>query len=320
MKKNIYLTFLLIVGAFSLHSQQFSGTGITIGGSSNWYWRIYRSGSGSFNQSLLFASAGSSSNENIRARLTQWGGLGLGTTSIAGTEYLAVGGNARINGNLDNKGNLYLNNIANQAGLLIVFDNTTQNNGADVELKIDTNSGSPKVNWFVKNWAGSYSFNRGMNNGSGGTTKRELFRIQSNGSIVVPDGNAIIDGKVVSEEVKVKIVDGPDYVFEKDYDLRSLEETETYIKNNKHLPEIPSAKEMEANGVQLGEMNMLLLKKIEELTLYVIEQNKKLLKQDELEKQIVQLNSYQTKLLKKLEEQNNRIDMQQREIEILKEK
>ena len=47
--------------------------------------------------------------------------------------------------------------------------------------------------------------------------------------------------------------------------------TAAYIKSNKHLPEVPSAKEMEANGVQLGEMNMLLLKKIEELTLYVIE-------------------------------------------------
>jgi hypothetical protein len=55
-----------------------------------------------------------------------------------------------------------------------------------------------------------------------------------------------------------------------------LAEIETYIKENKHLPEVPSAKEMEKNGVQLGEMNMLLLKKVEELTLYVIEQNKEI--------------------------------------------
>jgi hypothetical protein len=71
----------------------------------------------------------------------------------------------------------------------------------------------------------------------------------------------------------------PDYVFEKSYSLPSLEEVKSYIDQNKHLPEVPSAKEMESNGVNLGEMNMLLLKKIEELTLYVIEQNKKLLQQ-----------------------------------------
>ncbi len=86
-----------------------------------------------------------------------------------------------------------------------------------------------------------------------------------------------VDGKAIMEEVKVELSGTwPDYVFEPTYNLRSLEETEAYIKSNKHLPEIPSAKEMEANGVQLGEMNMLLLKKIEELTLHTIEQEKKI--------------------------------------------
>jgi hypothetical protein len=66
----------------------------------------------------------------------------------------------------------------------------------------------------------------------------------------------------------------PDYVFEKNYNLRPLAEVENYINQNKHLPEVPAAKEMEANGVNLGEMNMLLLKKVEELTLYVIELKK----------------------------------------------
>ena len=71
-------------------------------------------------------------------------------------------------------------------------------------------------------------------------------------------------------------VPGPDYVFEKNYDLRPLTEVEAYINQNKHLPEIPAAKEMEQNGVNLGEMNMMLLKKVEELTLYVIELKKEL--------------------------------------------
>ncbi len=55
-----------------------------------------------------------------------------------------------------------------------------------------------------------------------------------------------------------------------------MDELEGYIKTNKHLPEIPSAKEVEENGIQLGEMNKLLLKKVEELTLHLIEQDKKM--------------------------------------------
>ena len=83
-----------------------------------------------------------------------------------------------------------------------------------------------------------------------------------------------VKGQVYANEVKVDLsVPGPDYVFEKDYKLTSLEEIKNYIDQNKHLPEVPSAAAMEKNGVQLGEMNMLLLKKIEELTLYSIEMN-----------------------------------------------
>jgi hypothetical protein len=103
-----------------------------------------------------------------------------------------------------------------------------------------------------------------------------------------------IKGIVHSQEVKVDLnVPGPDYVFEKSYSLPTLEEVKSYIDQNKHLPEVPSAKEMVANGVNLGEMNMLLLKKIEELTLYTIEMNKKiteLTERDEMQqKQIEKL-------------------------------
>jgi hypothetical protein len=92
-----------------------------------------------------------------------------------------------------------------------------------------------------------------------------------------PNQKLTVNGTVYAREVKVDLnVPGPDYVFEKDYNLPSLDSIKTYIDQHKHLPEVPSAKEMEANGVNVGEMNMLLLKKIEELTLYVIEQNKEI--------------------------------------------
>jgi len=90
-----------------------------------------------------------------------------------------------------------------------------------------------------------------------------------------PDATLAVKGTIHAEEVKVDLsVPGPDYVFEKDYNLMSLEEIKAFIEKNKHLPEVPSAKEMETNGVNLSEMNMILLKKVEELTLHVIELKK----------------------------------------------
>lgn len=88
-----------------------------------------------------------------------------------------------------------------------------------------------------------------------------------------------VNGNIRSKEVKVEAVNWPDYVFEEDYKIKSLEDLEKYIKTNKHLPEVPSAKEISVNGLELGEMNKALMKKVEELTLYLIEQNKALLDQ-----------------------------------------
>jgi hypothetical protein len=99
-----------------------------------------------------------------------------------------------------------------------------------------------------------------------------------------------VNGKTWTTEVQVAVNRPPDYVFEPTYHLSPLDSIKTYIDKNKHLPEVPSAKEMEKNGVNLGEMNMLLLKKIEELTLYVIEQNKTIQKQNERLQSLEELN------------------------------
>jgi len=84
-----------------------------------------------------------------------------------------------------------------------------------------------------------------------------------------------VKGKIRAQEIKVETANWPDYVFEKDYQLPSLDEIEQHIKEKGHLQGIPSAEEVKANGVELGEMNAKLLKKIEELTLIVIQLNKK---------------------------------------------
>jgi len=85
-----------------------------------------------------------------------------------------------------------------------------------------------------------------------------------------------VNGNIRAREVKVEATNWPDFVFREEYQLQSLRDIEKYIKANNHLPEIPSATEIEKDGVQLGEMNRLLLKKIEELTLHVINLDKKM--------------------------------------------
>ncbi|OYQ33023.1 hypothetical protein CHU92_13970 [Flavobacterium cyanobacteriorum] len=84
-----------------------------------------------------------------------------------------------------------------------------------------------------------------------------------------------VNGNIRAYRVKVYTT-WADYVFEDDYELPTLEEVEQHIKEKGHLKDIPSAKEVEAKGIELGEMNKLLLQKIEELTLYTIELNKEL--------------------------------------------
>jgi hypothetical protein len=83
-----------------------------------------------------------------------------------------------------------------------------------------------------------------------------------------------IIGTIRAREIKVDL-NGADFVFEDSYNLKTLKEVERYIKENKHLPEIEHASDMESGGTELGKLNTKLLQKIEELTLYLIEQNKK---------------------------------------------
>jgi hypothetical protein len=94
-----------------------------------------------------------------------------------------------------------------------------------------------------------------------------------------PDALLTVNGTVHAKEIKIDLsIPVPDYVFEKSYKLKSLKEVELYIKENKHLPEVSSATVMQKEGVNIAELNMKLLQKVEELTLYVIEQNKEIQK------------------------------------------
>ncbi len=114
--------------------------------------------------------------------------------------------------------------------------------------------------------------------------------IIANGNIGIgtnnPDARLTVNGLVHAKEVKVDLNIPPDYVFEKyyegkstlkeDYRMPTLEEVENFTKINHHLPEVPSAKEIQENGMHLQQMTTLLLQKVEELTLYTIEQEKRI--------------------------------------------
>lgn len=86
-----------------------------------------------------------------------------------------------------------------------------------------------------------------------------------------------IGGKMICEEVKVKLISSgwPDYVFSDKYKLPTLQELQSFIQKNKHLPNIPSAAEVEKEGIDLGDMQKRMMEKIEELTLYILQLEKK---------------------------------------------
>lgn len=107
------------------------------------------------------------------------------------------------------------------------------------------------------------------------------------GNVNVSSYSLFVTGGILTEEVRVALVENwADFVFEDGYPLESLEKVEEHIKEKKHLKGVPSEKEVKEDGIELVEMNKILLMKVEELTLYVIELNKRLNAQQEEIKQL----------------------------------
>ncbi|WP_159581194.1 hypothetical protein [Marinoscillum sp. 108] len=116
-----------------------------------------------------------------------------------------------------------------------------------------------------------------LSSGTATANQNVRFTVENDGSVGIGTTNLegyrlAVNGSIRSKEVKVE-ANWSDFVFSDNYQLRTLEEVEQHINENGHLPEIPSEAEVTENGINLGEMNAKLLMKIEELTLYLIEQN-----------------------------------------------
>ncbi len=119
------------------------------------------------------------------------------------------------------------------------------------------------------------------------------------GNASVSDYSLFVKGGILTDEVRVA-TGWADYVFAEDYKLSTLKEVEEFINKNGHLPNVPSAKEVEANGMSVGEMAKIQQEKIEELTLYVIKQNKQIEVQqkqmEQLQKEVEELKGLVTSL------------------------
>ncbi len=109
------------------------------------------------------------------------------------------------------------------------------------------------------------------------------------GTTSLPSGYSFsVNGSAIATSVTVKLNSAwPDYVFKKDYQLPSLQEVKAYIDQNQHLPEIPSEQQIAKEGLNLGEMNKLLMKKVEELTLYLIEKDKEKEEQAAINRELI---------------------------------
>jgi hypothetical protein len=150
----------------------------------------------------------------------------------------------------------------------------------------------------------------------GNYTELTALTVNKDGKVLIGDMTGInlnsptfthklaVNGSAIFTKAVVKLTTNwPDFVFEPTYNLPSLNEIEKYINKNKHLPDVPSAEEVKEKGIDLGDNQAILLKKVEELTLYIIDQDKKIIKlqaeKDELKNMQKQIDELKSLLLKK---------------------
>lgn len=253
---------------------------------------------------------------------TTYGGLAIGTLAKAyGTQSLALGTNAVSSGTqsiaigagmstnalraicigASGSGTSLTNNIPNSFMLAFASDIPTlfvssgSGTGTSGNVSIGGNT-NPTYKFQVES-GNTDAFLLKTTSAAGLGMKVEVNSNTNQAIVIENSGVANFkvfgDGKVYAREVNVQLGTFPDYVFYKNYKLNKLSEVDDFIRKNHHLPNIPSAEDVKQNGIGIGELQLKLLEKVEEITLYLLEQDKKL-------KQLEQENSVLKKQVSEL--------------------
>lgn len=237
-----------------------AGSGITsgtIGDTSGNTFYGYSAGKSQYRISTKNTFIGHQSGEtNYRGSSNTFIGYKSGNLSASTYQNTFIGTNAGLN--TIGSRNVF---IGSDAGSL-------QTNDSD-KLFIENSSNSAPLIWgdFAQDQL-KFNGKVGIGNGFGNFPTTA-------GSVNVSNYNLFVKGGILTEEVRVNLQSAwADYVFDENYKLKSLKEVETFIKENGHLENVPSAKQVKEEGIELGEMVKIQQEKIEELTLYIIEQNK----------------------------------------------
>lgn len=206
---------------------------------------------------------------------------------LPGSGYLQVGHRAAIGGNTSGG----ITSPANGATLTLMNAGVGGIPGSNL---LDLKGVNPMIRFFEQNNERGYIRTIGQNMFAGASfgyfsvflNGASRMIVRSNGNVTIghpddaqPAGNhrLAVKGAVAATEYNVvNVAAWPDYVFAENYKLRSLEETEAFIQQHKHLPGIPAAAEIEANGLPLGDMQKRMMEKLEELTLHLIEADKRI--------------------------------------------
>lgn len=233
------------------------------------------------NYGIVIGSGGSESFPLVN----ETNGIMLGTNSEHPTLVLTAGDYIRTGkvgiGKRDPQAKLHIRSNFDEDAGIILEPGQMQTNGAFIQFRDESHRISVGTNGAMSITAGTKPLSL------------EGSRVTLTGKVGVNTNNTVpgyafaVAGGIITDEVLIlNVEDWPDYVFGKDHTLMSLSDLKAYIDQNSHLPEVPSAQDVEENGINVVEMQKVLLKKIEELTLYTVEQQRLI---EELQAKIEQL-------------------------------